>query len=646
MAITSQAALEIILQARDEASKVMNDVSESTGGLGSRVGNIARGALKVGTTAVAGLGTAAIGAGGAIAGLAASAAPVQGIGRAFEGVTEDADETLQTLREGSQGMIADADLMRSYNEAVQLVGKSFADDMPEAMQYLQKVSASTGQDLNYLMDSLTTGVGRMSPMILDNLGIQVDLTQATEDYAKSIGKSADELTEQEKKTALMNQVMTKLQDNTADMPDVTDNLSTSMAQMRATMTNLKNDVGMAFIPVMQAVLEPLADLAQKYGPQVTAWAEKAADWLGEKLPIAIDWLITKWQETWPQVQAALQTAWSILQPILARVAGWFSDDGPQAVGKLQKIWNTVWPQIQKVAQAVLGEVMPFIQEQFAYVVDWVDENWPLIQATVETVMGAIRSVIQAVLKVVRKIWEQHGEAIMANLQSVWTIIKTIISTAIRVVLGIIKAVMQIITGDWEGAWETIKGVVRTAWDGIKRIINEVGEIIKRNVASLVDALREKFTNIDWRGIGRSIIDGIKNGISSAAGRIADAAKDAARRALDAAKRFLGIGSPSKVFLDIGENVSESFAEGITAVMPDVAGAMQGLGTAIPDVQMGMAGARAGRQAGLAMAGGRGGDVNFNVTFGRDSVRSDDDIEEIMRRFEQILNVRGVRSWEV
>ena len=155
--------LGLLVYLEDKASAGLKGISGAVGGLGKV-------ALGIG----AAVGTAAVGAGAAIVKLAADAAPIQGISASFKALNEDADKTLKGLRAGSLGMITDASLMEQYNKAVQLVGQSFADDLPEAMQYLGKISASTGQDMAFLMDSLTTGIGRLSPMILDNLNIQVD----------------------------------------------------------------------------------------------------------------------------------------------------------------------------------------------------------------------------------------------------------------------------------------------------------------------------------------------------------------------------------------------------------------------------------------------------------------------------------------
>lgn len=61
----------------------------------------------------------------------------------------------------------------------------------------------------------------------------------------------------------------------------------------------------------------------------------------------------------------------------------------------------------------------------------------------------------------------------------------------------------------------------------------------------------------------NIIRGIKDGIVRFASTLWDAAKDAAKGALDNVKNFLGIHSPSRVFRDqVGVMIGRGMAEGI------------------------------------------------------------------------------------
>ena len=75
----------------------------------------------------------------------------------------------------------------------------------------------------------------------------------------------------------------------------------------------------------------------------------------------------------------------------------------------------------------------------------------------------------------------------------------------------------------------------------------------------------------FKEVGTNIATGIAEGISDAAGKIADAARQAASDAYEAAKKFLGIASPSKLMRDqIGLNFSKGMASGILNGIPEVA----------------------------------------------------------------------------
>ena len=69
------------------------------------------------------------------------------------------------------------------------------------------------------------------------------------------------------------------------------------------------------------------------------------------------------------------------------------------------------------------------------------------------------------------------------------------------------------------------------------------------IPSMVSQIKNAFTSVNWGSVGMNIIKGIASGLTGAAGAIVEAAKSAANKALDAAKRALGIHSPSRVFRD-------------------------------------------------------------------------------------------------
>lgn len=80
------------------------------------------------------------------------------------------------------------------------------------------------------------------------------------------------------------------------------------------------------------------------------------------------------------------------------------------------------------------------------------------------------------------------------------------------------------------------------------LIQAVPQLISK-IPSIISQIKNAFTSINWGEVGSNIIKGIANGLKNAGGAIVEAAKSAAKSALNAAKDFLGIHSPSRVFRD-------------------------------------------------------------------------------------------------
>ena len=87
------------------------------------------------------------------------------------------------------------------------------------------------------------------------------------------------------------------------------------------------------------------------------------------------------------------------------------------------------------------------------------------------------------------------------------------------------------------------------------LIQAIPQIIAA-VPKLIGAIVDGFSNFDWWSIGKNIVKGIAEGLKNAAGMIADAAKEAAKKAFNAAKDFLGIDSPAKKGIYIGTHVKK------------------------------------------------------------------------------------------
>ena len=135
-------------------------------------------------------------------------------------------------------------------------------------------------------------------------------------------------------------------------------------------------------------------------------------------------------------------------------------------------------------------------------------------------------------------------------------------------------------------WNAVgTGAVKLIGAGIKALINLIPQLLK----SIGETGKQLFTSINWLGLGGDIIRGIISGIRNAGSMLWSALKDVASSALNAAKKFLHIGSPSKVFADeVGRWIPEGVAVGIEANTDSMTDAMKDMAmdaVAVPVEQM-------------------------------------------------------------
>lgn len=128
--------------------------------------------------------------------------------------------------------------------------------------------------------------------------------------------------------------------------------------------------------------------------------------------------------------------------------------------------------------------------------------------------------------------------------------------------------------------------------GIVAVVAAIGALIygfvklSEGATNLSLLIVEKFKSISLLEIGKSLIEGLARGIVSGGTAVVAAVEGAATGAIAAAKRALGIHSPSKVFADIGEQTGAGMEQGVSRSAPRVGGALEKMSE--PPVQAGSA----------------------------------------------------------
>ena len=170
-----------------------------------------RGSLNLTSVMMAGaMVGAAVMVGKAIHDMALKGAKLADMRGAFESLAassgNSADSIVSDVRRIS-GALTKTEIIQAAN-SLELLGVGM-ENTARMTEIARAAGVALGKDTAYMLESIATGTARQSRLWLDNLGIIISIDEANQHYAKTLGKTANELTDMEKRAAFLNEVLSK-----------------------------------------------------------------------------------------------------------------------------------------------------------------------------------------------------------------------------------------------------------------------------------------------------------------------------------------------------------------------------------------------------------------------------------------------------
>ena len=363
-----------------------------------------------------------------------------------------------------------------------------------------------------------------------------------------------------------------------------DNLQGAIEQMKGSLETLG-------IVLYDSVSEPLKNLAQQATDAInqltTAFQENGMPGLisvggqvisnillgiAQMLPsllenaiLIIQQIVASLNENMPQLVIA---GGQILLTLISGMATLLPTLGEFALNLITQIGNGITENAPQLVPKGIEAVLQFIQGIVSNFPQIVSTGLDMLVSLAEGIANSLPTLIAEVPKIINefcsnidsllpKILSAGIQIIIALGKGIIQSIPTIIANAGEIVTAILNVITHL------NLFSTGANLIKGLGNGIKSIFSSISSIIK----NLISKIKNPF-NINWGSIGENIIKGIAKGISSAIGWIVNAAKKAAQSAFNAAKRLLGIHSPSTLFRDeIGLNMALGMGIGFEDNIP-------------------------------------------------------------------------------
>jgi tape measure domain-containing protein len=289
--------------------------------------------------------------------------------------------------------------------------------------------------------------------------------------------------------------------------------------------------GLLIVEFLKQLINLLPQLGTKLGEMLVNMAKALGDGLAE---------ITTAIET---VLMALLTA---IQNVLPKVI-------EVAVDIVEALAEGLARGVPAVVTAAMELIKGVLQGIAANIEDIVVAGMDCVIGFMDGIASRIGDVIQSGIELALSFIEGVADGLTNNkermAEAVRKVIKAMLTTGVEVIKGGL-------TGFLEGGKELLGGLV----DGIKAKWPAVKEAVK----SAIDKAKGAVANAGSKLLqaGKDLIQGFINGIASKAWAVISKATEVVGGAVTAVKNFLGINSPSRVFMEIGKYTAQGMSIGL------------------------------------------------------------------------------------
>tara|TARA_Y100000593_G_scaffold15691_1_gene30866 strand:+ start:1995 stop:3884 length:1890 start_codon:yes stop_codon:yes gene_type:complete len=195
---------------------------------------------------------------------AKEAGRVQDMERAFtnlSGGTEKASIAVGKLKQATNETMSEFDLFQQANNAMILGVSKNSDEMAHMFDVAQRLGAALGKDTKQSVESLITGIGRQSRLMLDNIGIIVKSDEAYQAYADRLGVAKDQLTDTQKKQAFLNATMEAAELKLESVGKEVLSYNSKLQIASARMADMRVAIGRALLPTLSDLAVHFTDTA-------------------------------------------------------------------------------------------------------------------------------------------------------------------------------------------------------------------------------------------------------------------------------------------------------------------------------------------------------------------------------------------------
>jgi TP901 family phage tail tape measure protein len=454
--------------------------------------------------------------------------------RPLNDVFQDLDKSLEGMTEGQKTQV----LNEIFNKV----------DLKSANALLTNSGERFEELAGYIMDS-DGAAAQMAETMNDNLkGRLKELASAAEGLGIQLYESIDNPLKDVAETAI----------------DMVRQLSTAFTEggMDGLVTALGDVLAQAILKIAEAaplVVDTAVNLINSFVDGIENNLDSIVDAalnIGESLIVGILKIVPRLLGVAIQIIAKLAEGIAESIPGLADTASQTMSSFTEFVlDNLTMLLDTALVLIQALAEGLIVALPSLIESALDIVLGLVEYILDNIDVVIDCALNIIIALAEGLIKALPKLVEKAPVIIQKLVEGIIRAFPKIVEAAGQLIATLVTSILNLLPKILQSGIEIIGSLVSG--------LIQSYFMVKKAIDDTINKIASTFKNFNWMQLGKDIISGLINGITSMASNVVGAVKNIADNAISSAKKALGIRSPSRVFRDeVGKMVGEGMAEGI------------------------------------------------------------------------------------
>lgn len=393
-------------------------------------------------------------------------------------------------------------------------------------------------------------------------------------------------------------------------------------------------------------------------------------------------------ETWESIKSGISSAWDGIKNAIVGAWSAISQGITNAIGVITGVIQTgfvsvrsgvseIWEGIKNYFIGVWGVIKNIFLGAILLIMDLVTGDFERLSSDAQAIWNNLKEAFGQIWFGIEQAFKGALDAISGVLTLAWNTITNVIKTAWEAVKNYFGTLWDSIKTTAVGAWESFKltissitttliSEIKSTWESILTWFTTLPNRLKQFAVDMFGAMKDGVTTtlpqvvnsiingiqsaIHWISdlpdkmfdYGTNMIQGLVDGIRSMIDRVRNVVSDVADGIKDKIRSALGINSPSKVMMEIGQYTGLGLAKGMANTVGEVSRqAMFLANAAVPDVN------NAGYNGGLNGAA-KGNTYSYGSLLNADKIviSNDMDIQELANRlgfyWNQVVTAKGGR----